>query len=387
MSIRRLLLSGLIGVLLAAGCSSEKGNFSIDGRITHAGGQRIYLEELQVSSSKIIDSARIDPQGAFRFTGRAVIPTFYLLKINDSKFITLLVDSAEQVTITGDVANFERHYQVEGSPGSLQVKSLNDHLLRTRKQMDSIRSLSTVYGGNPDFSHMKRVWSRKIDSIRQAQVSFSTGFVMENPFSMASVLALYQTFDDQEYIIKDIQPMRVAASALHTIYPQSSHVQTLYQNTLQLLKEEKNARLRQLIREQGENSPDIVLPDPDGMEISLRTLRGKVVLLQFWSANDRDSRILNQALVEAYRKYHARGFEIYQVSIDQNRAEWLEAVEKDQLTWIQVGDMKGSVRALQTYNVRTIPYNYLLNGDGEIVGQDLRGPALDQSLAKLLIKK
>jgi len=307
-----------------------------------------------------------------------------LLKLSENKFITLLIDSVEQIRIEADLANLERSYRVEGSLGSVQVKNLNDHLATTRKRLDSIQSLHNLYRGNPDYPQLKQEWDEAYDSVKQAQTEFSKQFVMNNPFSMASVLALYQKFDDQEYIIKDLHTMRVAASALNTIYPGSEHVNALYQNTVQLLQEEKSARLRQMIQEQGENSPDIVLPEPDGNEIALSSLRGKIVLLQFWSALDRNSRILNEALVEAYRKYKNKGFEIYQVSVDDNRIEWVSAIDEDGLTWINVGDMQGSNVAARNYNIQTIPYNYLLNEDGEIIAQNLKGPALDRALSRLL---
>jgi len=384
MKISRLILAGIITTLLFAGCNKEEGMFSVSGKITHAEGQIIYLEELQVASSKIIDSLKIDKNGEFRFTGKTGIPSYYLLKLSENKFITLLIDSVEQIRIEADLANLERSYRVEGSLGSVQVKNLNDHLATTRKRLDSIQSLHNLYRGNPDYPQLKQEWDEAYDSVKQAQTEFSKQFVMNNPFSMASVLALYQKFDDQEYIIKDLHTMRVAASALNTIYPGSEHVNALYQNTVQLLQEEKSARLRQMIQEQGENSPDIVLPEPDGNEIALSSLRGKIVLLQFWSALDRNSRILNEALVEASRKYKNKGFEIYQVSVDDNRIEWVSAIDEDGLTWINVGDMQGSNVAARNYNIQTIPYNYLLNEDGEIIAQNLKGPALDRALSRLL---
>ncbi len=387
MRISRLLFGSIIFLLFAGGCKKDDGRFSVSGTLTHAGGETLYLEELRVTTARIIDSVRIDRDGRFRLTGMTRIPAFYLLKLNDNKFITLLVDSAEQVEVVADAANFERNYRVEGSEGSGQVKILTDHLTKTRKSLDSLKSLHNIYKGNPGYPMMKERWDRARDSIRQEQVSFSKRFVMEHPFSMASVLALYQKIDDHEYIINDLQTMRVAASALHTIYPESGHVKALYQNTLQWLEEERNARLRQLIREKGENIPEIVLPDPDGNDISLSSIRGKVILLQFWSAENRDSRILNHALVEAYKKFKNRGFEIYQVSVDKNRSEWVDAIDQDGLTWINVGDMKGSITAVRNYNIQTIPYNYLLNREGEIIAQNLKGPGLDNTLSQLLSER
>jgi peroxiredoxin/CRISPR/Cas system-associated protein endoribonuclease Cas2 len=383
MTFRKLLYIGLASAFLLPGCHKEEGHFSINGKITHAEGETIYLEELKVSSSMMVDSAKIDKSGEFIFTGHTGTPIYYLLKLSDNKFITLLVDSAEQISVEADMANLERNYRVEGSTGSVLVKILNDQLARTRKKLDSIQSLQNIYKGNPDYPDLKVMWDAVIDSIKKEQTRFSSEFVMKNPFSMASVLALYQKFNDQEYIIKDLQTMRVAASALNTIYPNSGHVKALYQNTLQLMQEEQNARLRQLIDEQGENTPEIVLPAPDGTEIALSSLRGKVVLLHFWSALDRDSRILNEALAEAYAKYKNKGFEIYQVSVDKNRIEWVDAIDQDGLKWINVGDMEGSVQAATVYNIQSIPFNYLINEEGEIIARNLKGPELDRALTRL----
>jgi peroxiredoxin len=384
MNFSKLLIAGIIAGLLATGCSKNEGKFSVSGRITHAEGQMLYLEELQVASTKPVDSVKINKTGEFEFTGETRIPTYYLLKFSENKFITLLVDSVEQLVVEADAANFERNYRVEGSVGSLQVKTLNDQLLDTRRKLDSIQSLHNLYRGNPDYQQMRVEWDAAYDSIKQAQTEFSTQFVMNNPFSMASVLALYQKFDDQEYVVTDLHTMRVAASALNTIYPNSGHVKALYQNTIELLREEQNAKLRQMIQEQGENSPEVVLPNPDGQEVALSSLRGKVVLLQFWSALDRNSRILNDALVEAYREYKNKGFEIYQVSVDDNRVEWVDAIDQDRLTWINVGDMQGSNQAVRAYNIQTVPYNYLLNEEGEIIAQNLKGPGLNRALAQIL---
>lgn len=370
-------------VILFGSCKKEE-QFSISGTVTHADGQTIYLDKLLVNTTKSIDSVKIDNDGEFEFKGEVSLPSFYLLKLSDNQIITLLVDSVEQIEVMADAANFAREYKVQGSLGSILVKELNDKLAVTRKKLDSLQSLNNIYRGNPDYDSLKKEWDEHYQETVDEQVEFSTNFVMNNPFSMASILALYQKFDAQSYVIKDLQTMRVAASALNSIYPESAHVKALYQNTVQLMQEEQNAQLQKMIEEQGRNSPEIVLPNPEGEEIALSSLQGKVVLLQFWSAMDRNSRILNQALTEAYDKYKNRGFEIYQVSVDDNRIEWVDAIDKDGLTWINVGDMEGSNRAVQNYNVQSIPFNYLLNEEGIIIAKDLKGAALNRALSNIL---
>lgn len=226
-------------------------------------------------------------------------------------------------------------------------------------------------------------WEQEMANIRKRQIEFSTSFVQKHPFSMSSVLALYQKFDDSNYVVQDLQSLKVAASALNSVFPKSEHVKALYANTMRLMADEKNKKLKELIDQHGVNSPNISLPDHNGKNISLSSLRGKIVLIQFWSAFDRASRIQNKVLTELYTKYKPKGLEIYQVSVDTDRNAWLDAIEQDGLTWINVGDMNGSASALHSYNIQAIPSNYILDKEGRIVTKDVQGPALDQSVDKL----
>jgi peroxiredoxin len=372
-------------VFMLGSCKKDN-HFVISGKITHAQGETIYLEELLTSTRKQIGETKINGKGEFKFEGQVGIPTFYLLKLSDQNFITLLVDSAETVSIEADAANLHREYNVSGSLGSSQVKELDAKLKQTRHKLDSLQSLHELYNGNPEYDNIRPIWSKEYDGIVEEQVAFSTKFVQENPFSMASVLALYQKFntDDQYYIIRDLQVMRTAASALNSIYPQSEQVQALYNNTLQYVRQMQAEKMQKFIQEKGENSPEIVLPNPEGKDVALSSFRGKIVLLQFWAAVDRGSRIQNEGLVEAYKKYKNKGFEIYQVSIDENRIEWVDAIDTDKLTWTNVGDMEGSVQATRVYNIQSVPFNYLLDEEGVVLAKNLKGPALDKALSKLL---
>jgi peroxiredoxin len=150
------------------------------------------------------------------------------------------------------------------------------------------------------------------------------------------------------------------------------------------MTQEKNNKLQQFIEQNGVNSPDISLPNANGREISISSLSNKVILIQFWSAQNRDSRIQNEALVDLYSKYKSRGLEIYQVSVDTDRAAWLNAIEQDRLSWINVGDMKGSILAANTYNIQTIPSNYILDKDKRVVYKNLQGPDLDRAIGELI---
>ena len=365
--------------------SCKKSNqFTISGRITHAEGDTIYLEELLVSSTKPVAKKVIDKNGEFKFKGEAEIPTYYLLKLTDNKFVTLLVDSIDNVVVEADAANFGKEYIVTGSLGSIQIKELSENLYHTERKLDSLRQLNELYKGNPDYESLNTEWNKEFSRIIEEQSKYSVNFVMNNPFSMASVFALYQKYKDKSYVIRDLQTMRTAASALNAIYPNSILVKALYENTLTLVKQEKAAQLKQFIQKEGLNSPDIVLPDISGNEIALSSLRGKAVLIHFWAAENEGSRVLNSLLVDAYQKYKRKGLEIYQVNIGVNRSEWIDAIDQDKLSWINVGDLEGSKSAVMKYNVQNIPSNYLLDKEGNIIAKNLTGIDLDKALAKLL---
>jgi peroxiredoxin len=371
-----------VAAFLAA-CDNST-NYKISGHISNAEGKYIYLDELKVSASETLDSVKIDKKGAFEFEGIVKHPTFFLLKLSERNFITLLVDSAEHVQVAGDVANFSRDYAVSGSEGSSLVQELNQQLSRTKHKMDSISSLHVLFRADPNYPERKKKWDAEYNEVVEKQIDYSRKFITSHPFSMANVLALYQKFDNDNFVVQDLQSLKTAASALNSFFPESEHVKALYANTIKLMQDERNVRVQHFIQEQGANSPEIVLPNPDGKEIALSSLQGKHVLLQFWSAQDRGSRIMNPVLVELYNKYKRKGFEIYQVSIDENRYEWLDAIDQDNLSWINVGDMKGSNAAVMNYNVQTIPYNYLLDKEGGIIAKDIKGPALDKLLAEIL---
>lgn len=375
-----------IVIVLAAftfACNKHNG-FVISGKITNAEEKYLYLDELRVSSNVPVDSVKLKKDGTFEFKGKISYPNFYLLRMNEKSFITLLVDTTEKITVYGDAANFSRDYIVEGSPGSILVQELNTRLTATKHKLDSINNRINAFRGREDYTAQKIKWDQELASIKQSQIKYSTNFVQKHPFSLSSVLALYQKFDDSNYVVQDLQSLKVGASALNSIFPKSEHVKALYANTQRLMLEQKNIKLQEFIAENGENSPNITLPDHNGRDISLSSLKSKVVLIQFWSALNRDSRIQNGALVELYSKYKSRGLEIYQVSVDTDRSAWLAAIEQDQLNWINVGDMKGSVSALNNYNIQAIPSNYILDSERRIVARNLAGPQLDQAVGKLI---
>ena len=377
------ILALLAIVLLTVSCG-KKYNYTISGKIDGGAGKTLYLNLLLTASQKTIDSVKMDQAGEFNLKGQVSSPTFFLLKLSDGNFATLLLDSTEHAIVTGSYKHFASDYKVSGSDNSEKVRELTFGYARAKSKMDSIRLLYNKHQYDAGYQSELERMDKEYLKLANDYSAYVNDFVKRNPFSMASVYALYQKWDENNYVANDFQVMKTAASALNAVYPKNDQVKAMYANAINILKGQKNAQFNSLMNEKAVNSPDIKLPDPSGITQSLWSFHGKCVLLHFWSAKDRTCRIQNLVLAELYAKYKHKGFEIYMVSVDDDKAAWTAAIAEDHLTWINVGDMKGSIPALISFNIHAIPSNYLLDKAGNIVAKNLQGPSLNSTLAKML---
>jgi len=146
------------------------------------------------------------------------------------------------------------------------------------------------------------------------------------------------------------------------------------------LKKEKKTSL-------GALAPDFSLSDTSGKKVSLSSLKGKYVLLDFWASWCGPCRQENPNVVEAYRTFKNKGFTVFGVSLDREKKNWLKAIKDDNLTWSHVSDLKfWSSEAAVLYGITAIPRNFLLDPQGRIIARDLRGPALIEKLNEVMKK-
>jgi len=386
MNVKPLLY--LFAIMILAGCQDN--SVWISGTLTDpVEGNYLYLDELMSDNVKSVDSVIISENGTFSFKREIKSQAFYLLKINDRNFLTMLLAPGEKI-------NFSSHYDSLNNPisisGSKGTQLMNEYNSKLRNTISKLSGLSNIYRENIDNPQLPAV-IESLDSTAQTYLdeinSFTKSYIDNNLTSLVSLIALYQQVAPNVYVLnpsKDYQYYLKVDSVLSLMYPDYEPVTTLHEQVKQLIqgtadpKETKAAPTRQ-----GSEAPEIILPSPAGDTITLSSTRGSVVLLDFWASWCAPCRQENPNLVRAYNQYHRKGFQIYQVSLDKTREAWIKGIEDDQLgKWIHVSDIQfWNSKAVQLYKIESIPSNFLLDKEGRIIATNLRGEALQAQLAEL----
>lgn len=136
---------------------------------------------------------------------------------------------------------------------------------------------------------------------------------------------------------------------------------------------------------QGQMAAEIALPSAAGDTIRLSSLKGKVVLLDFWASWCGPCRVANKGLVKLYDKFGKKGFEIYSVSLDEEKEAWVKAIKKDKISWLQVIDKGGwETPTASIWRVSALPTSYLIDKEGRMVAMDLEGKDLEKALKDML---
>ncbi len=367
-------------------CNDEQ-SVTISGAYPDGAGQMMTLELLNVNQLMVIDSVEVKNSGKFKINIDLKNPELILVKNEIGQVINLLPHPGENITLDINCAEYATCYSVQGSKESEDIRSLVLKVEDTKTKLDSIITLLN----QTEDADISESLAKEYSEIFEAQRMHSTKFVVENISSLSSIYALYQRIGPDEYVFyktRDLQYLKIVADSVKTIYPGSSLVVSLVQDAARKQKQYENMVLLNKLGEKGMSGTgniDLNIKDKDGKEIRLNSLKGKVVLLNFWASSDQASLKSNKTLQAIYNQYHAKGFEVYSVSLDNNKAAWLDAVRFDEYKWIDVCELTyPDSYAAAIYNLQSIPTNFLIDKKGNIVAKNLNGKLLGTWLDNLL---
>jgi thiol-disulfide isomerase/thioredoxin len=383
----KYVISLLIVLVVFFSCTNEPEFFSVSGEISNANGEKIYLVELTASSVNILDSIILNEEGNFSFQGQTNVPKFYALRTNNSNYITLVINHLDQIQVKSNINNLWKNASIAGSKESSEILLLRKELESRIFELDSLAAWFKSTIGTRDYYKLKDTLRIKSEKIIEDHKEFSKAFVKRNASNLSGLMALYQQIAPRRYVLTlndNFEYFNLVDSTLMQLIPKSEAVKKLHSQIEEYKRQSKNEEEINAIIGIGLPAPEIALPDTNGDTILLSSLKGKYVLLDFWASWCGPCRSENPNLVENYNKYHKKGFEIYQVSLDRSKDDWINAIAKDKLEWAHVSDLKfWNSTAAKTYKIQAIPASFLLDKQGKIIAKNLRGDLLEAKLSEL----
>ena len=368
----------------------RKASVVIRGEMTGGAGGKVVLEEMEAREFIPLDTAVVDESDRFRISLDPSGTAFYVLRTGGTGYITLLVEPGEELEISGSYGE-TFPYSVKGSEGSGLLQELAVEHRRVLGELAAIARKNTEMASSPDFAGIKRELDLEFDSITDAFREYSLEFIYRNPQSLAILIALHNLYGEGLPVFRpdrDLDVYNFVDSALTANYPEFEAVGLLHARMEEVRRYTADSDRINRIRT-GEIAPDFVSSQPDGSQMALSDLRGNYVLLSFWAGWSSLSREENRYLKIAAERYREEPFRILQVSLDDSREVWINAIQKDGLgDWYHVSDLnRWETPAAELYYLEKIPSNVLVDPGGRIVATDLFGKRIFDKLDLIFREK
>jgi thiol-disulfide isomerase/thioredoxin len=379
-----LLLAGF-SVLSACGSSDKDdenslvNNFHIEGKITGAPNTTVKIEAQTDQGAVNVAETTTDGSGNYEIDGNIPSMGIYSLVVGKSETGTIVIpiDVNDHAVINGDIKSFSAQAQVSGTKWAKPYVAYQHMLLE----------FSQKYMATVDESYSEK-------EIKQAENKITDYVIQQvkkdpsNPVNIVLAARLFPTEDEGfgGYDMAKMEVLNIMNTAFQAKYPTSPITGSL--NSM-IGSIEQQYEKYQASTSGNVTAPEISLPDLNGKQHRLSDLKGKVVLIDFWASWCGPCRKENPNVVRLYKKYNSKGFEIFSVSLDTDKAAWKQAIQSDGLVWKNhVSDLMGwQTPLVQQYGINGIPYTVLIDGEGKIIGIGLRGAQLEQKLEEVLGKK
>lgn len=355
-------------IISSFGWGQDQFDFTISGQLINATkGDTVYFLHNNGKNNVLIAAIPVNKKGAFEQKMSLIQKDYYILSTDKKQRINVIVEGTGKVHLTADAKNL--FYSV-----AFQENKDNSNLINflriASKYKVKLDSANTYLK-----SHIKEKVQiqRSFQPIYQGFLKQRSDFIKENQKSPAliavlSTLNLKEEFDVYKNVVDNLNARFGESPTIQRIVSQYNANYDKMQSSLPIPI--------------GSAAKDIALPSPQGDTLQLSDLKGKVVLLDFWASWCRPCRQENPNVVKAYNRFKDKGFTVYSVSLDKNAGRWKQAIQQDGLVWpTHVSDLKGwTSSAAQLYNVHSIPHSFLIDREGNIIANNLRGEALQNKL-------
>ncbi len=332
------------------------------------------LEEYGEKELTVVDTIEVQPSGEFTQQMVLTEPGFYRLNLYGQQMVNLIIYQ-EDLTIEVDGNTPDGDVMVSGSQDMKNLTELNQLVQGFQKHVGALNQEFVQANSTGDEAEMERIRSQfEVENAKHKALLKQKVAEMGNSLAILQIVGNFNVEEDFEFLDQ-------LGNTFANDPPDTKHTPRFLGYIDEVRKQAKNNESLQI----GKVAPEINLPNPDGSMVPLSSLRGKVVLVDFWAQWCRPCRLENPNIVEAYQKFKDKGFEVYGVSLDRSKDKWLQGIQEDGLPWTHVSDLKyWQSEAARTYNINAIPASFLLDREGKIIAKNLRGPALHQKLKEVL---
>lgn len=362
------LLIAVCALLALSACTEESG-VPVQGTVKNKiDGELVILESLEGQTVEVVDTISVADDGSFEFRIDHDVPGFFRINFFRRQYVNLIVNGdEEQITINADGNDPQGSPEITGSKDTDYFANLIELVGFQNQQLQEINQQAIqarMSGDNQEVQELSEEYYEKYAYYQREK--------KEAIWQMVPSLAAYYALSalDQEQFFSFYDSVATELKKVRPDHP----------TTEELLSRVNAVRSLAI----GSTAPEISLPNPMGDIVTLSSLKGKYVLIDFWAAWCRPCRAENPNVVRLYKEYQDQNFEILGVSLDRTKDAWLKAIEQDGLIWKHVSDLKYfNSAAAETYQINAIPATYLIDPEGKIIAKNLRGPSLVAKLKEI----